>query len=142
MFVTVWVGVLKLATGEITFVSAGHNPPAVIKNGHADYIKSKNGFVLAGMEDVIYKENTYKLNPGETILLYTDGIVEAETAEHELFGEDRLLECLAGKDNEKPAGIIETVKASVDSFIRGNNQFDDMTMLCAKYFGPPKGENE
>ncbi len=142
MFVTLWVGILELATGEITFVSAGHNPPAIISDGRVDFVKVKNGFVLAGMEDMFYKEHTAKLNPGETILLYTDGVVEAETSGHKLFGDDRLLECLAGKENENAAGIIETVKASVDDFIEGNDQFDDMTMLCAKYLGPAKGEDE
>ena len=142
MFVTAWVGILEIATGEITCVNAGHNPPVIIGGGKAEFIKSKGGLVLAGMEDMIYKEHTAKLNPGETLLLYTDGIVEAETAEHELFGEDRLLECVTGKENEKAAEIIETVKASVDSFIKGNDQFDDMTMLCAKYCGPQKGEGE
>ena len=132
MFVTAWVGVLNLTTFEVEYVSAGHNPPALISDNKADFLKIKNGFVLAGMDGVKYKKYTAQLKQGDTVILYTDGIVEAETSEHELFGDDRLLECLNGKGDSDAETIADTVKTSVNTFVGGNSQFDDMTLLCFK----------
>ncbi|MBQ6264797.1 MAG: SpoIIE family protein phosphatase [Clostridia bacterium] len=132
MFVTAWVGVLNLTTFEVEYVCAGHNPPAYISEGKADYIKTKSGFVLAGMDGVKYKKHTMQLDHGDTVLLYTDGIVEAETKQHELFGEDRLLDSLKDAEENSAATITETVKTSVNGFVNGNSQFDDMTLLCFK----------
>lgn len=132
MFVTAWVGVLNLTTFEVEYVSAGHNPPALISDNKADFLKIKNGFVLAGMDGVKYKKYTAQLKQGDTVILYTDGIVEAETSEHELFGDDRLLQCLDGKGDSDAGTIADTVKTSVNTFVGGNSQFDDMTLLCFK----------
>lgn len=132
MFVTVWAGVLDLTTLELEYISAGHNPPVHISNGKAEFFKTKNGFVLAGMDGVKYKKYTVQLNRGDTVILYTDGIVEAETEKHELFGDDRLIACLDGKGGSSAASITELVKNSVNTFVDGNSQFDDMTLLCFK----------
>lgn len=130
MFVTVWAGVLDLTTLELEYISAGHNPPVQISNGKAEFFKTKNGFVLAGMDGVKYKKYTVQLNRGDTVILYTDGIVEAETEKHELFGDDRLIACLDGKGGSSAASLTELVKNSVNAFVDGNSQFDDMTLLC------------
>ena len=135
MFVTAWVGVLDLRSMELTYVSAGHNPPVRVSGGEAAFLKGKNGFVLAGLDGVKYKENTLRLQRGDVILLYTDGVVEAETAAHELYGDERLLACMDGAGTRSAAEIVETVKASVDTFVNGNARFDDMTMLCWKLVG-------
>ncbi|MBQ5567601.1 MAG: SpoIIE family protein phosphatase [Oscillospiraceae bacterium] len=132
MFVTLWVGVLDLGSNELTYVSAGHNPPVLVSSGKAEYLRGKCGFVLAGLEDTCYRERTLQLQRGDMMYLYTDGVTEAETAQHELFGEDRLLNCFAHAEGATAAEMIETVKTSVDSFVGGNDQFDDMTMLCFK----------
>lgn len=132
MFVTLWVGILDITSGEMKYVSAGHNPPLIIKDGEAQYIKTKNGFVLAGMQDMIYRENTLTLGKGDIIYLYTDGVTEATTANNELFGEDRLLGCFENAENMTSEEIITAVKQNVDAFVGGNDQFDDMTMLCIK----------
>ncbi|MBQ5442188.1 MAG: SpoIIE family protein phosphatase, partial [Oscillospiraceae bacterium] len=88
--------------------------------------------VLAGLENTTYRERTLQLQRGDMMYLYTDGVTEAETAQHELFGEDRLLNCFAHAEGATAAEMIETVRNSVDSFVGGNDQFDDMTMLCFK----------
>ena len=95
MFVTSWLGIIDLETGIINFCNAGHNPPVVRHgNGSFEYLVSKAGFVLAGMDMIKYKEQTYKLLPGDEIYLYTDGVTEAMNNNQELFGEKRLLESL------------------------------------------------
>ena len=133
MFVTLWVGILDLTSGLMTFVSAGHNPPVLLHNGKAEYLRIKNGFVLAGMEGMKYKQNSVQLEKGDTVYLYTDGITEAEDAKHNLFGEERLLDCFENKSESSAEQIIEDVKKSIDVFIDGNSQFDDMTMLCFRF---------
>lgn len=133
MFVTLWVGVLDLTNGMLTFVSAGHNPPVLLRDNKADLLKAKNGFVLAGMQDVKYKENSVQLKKDDIVYLYTDGITEAEDENHNLFGEARLLNCFENQSESNSAEIIERVKDSIDIFINGNSQFDDMTVLCFKW---------
>ncbi len=136
MFVTLWVGILDFTTGELRFVSAGHNPPVLLREDKAQYLRYKNDFVLAGMEDVKYRERSVVLQPGDIVYLYTDGVTEAEDQTHALFGEERLLECFANRSGDDTSEILETVKGSVDTFINGNSQFDDMTMLCFKWKQP------
>jgi len=133
MFLTLWVGVFDLTSRELAFVSAGHNPPVLLRNGKAEFLKCKNGFVLGGMSGMKYRENAVQLEKGDTVYLYTDGVTEAEDKKHELFGDDRLLACFEGKSEFGPDEIIDTVKGSVETFINGNSRFDDMTMLCFKW---------
>ncbi len=133
MFVTLWVGVLDLNSGMLNFVSAGHNPPVLLNNNKAEFLKIKNGFVLAGMDNMKYKKHSVQLDKGDTICLYTDGVTEAEDKKHQLFGEERLLKSFENNSKNSPAEIIENVRKAVDSFINGNSQFDDMTMLCFKW---------
>ena len=133
MFITIWVGVFDLESGMLKFVSAGHNPPVLLRDGKAEFLKIKNGFVLAGMENMKYKENTVWLKKGDTVCLYTDGVTEAEDSAHNLFGDERLLRCFEGRSESTSGEIIEGVKSSIEEFIDGNSQFDDMTMLCFKW---------
>lgn len=135
MFVTVWVGVLDLKTGEMTYTSAGHNPPVIVKDGIPEYLKTKCGFVLAGMNDIKYKENTLQLKKGDIVYLYTDGVTEANDFDENLYGEERLLKCFDGLNNLSADEISDKIKTSVDEFVNGNDQFDDITMLCFKYLG-------
>ena len=133
MFITLWVGVLDLTNGEMTYISAGHNPPVIIQNAHAAYLTGKSGLVLAGVEGMPYKEHTLTLEKGDMLYLYTDGVTEADNAEKELYGEERLLACFDKAEELSAEQIIQTVKQSVDAFVDGNTQFDDMTMLCFRY---------
>ena len=133
MFVTVWVGIFDLKEGTLTFVSAGHNPAVLHRGGKAEFLKIKSGLVLGGMEDIKYKKHSVRLEKGDLVYLYTDGVTEAEDRDHRLFGEERLLDCFNGKSGSDPSEIIEDVKGSIAEFINGNSQFDDMTMLCFRW---------
>lgn len=130
MFVTLWVGVYNIQTGDMTFVSAGHNPPVLVSHNAAKYLKVKNGFVLAGMEGAKYKQNEIKLNKGDILCLYTDGITEAHNSNAELFGEERLLECFKDAGNFSAGQLLDGVRKSVGDFVGDAPQFDDLTMLC------------
>ena len=130
MFVTAWIGVLDLLTGTLTFVCAGHNPPVLISDGIPEFIKRRSGLVLAGMEGVKYREQTMTLKKGDRLFLYTDGVTEAENKTHELFGEQRLADCLKAEAGKAPDEILADVKAAIDAHADGAEQFDDITMLC------------
>ena len=134
MFVTAWVGFLNTKTGLITYANAGHNPPLIKQaDGTFSYLKSRPGFVLAGMEGIQYRKSEIQLMPGDSIYLYTDGVTEATDVKNELYGEERLLTVLNANADAAPQSICEKVKADVDAFVGEAPQFDDITMLCLTY---------
>lgn len=138
MFVTAWQGGIDLATGTVHFANAGHNPPLVRhKDGKFEYLKSRAGFVLAGMEGLKYKQQELQLEPGDIIYLYTDGVTEATNANNELYGEDRLLMALNSRDFDNMEELCKFVKSDVDAFVGDAPQFDDITMVALKYVGIP-----
>ncbi len=133
MFVTAWMGALDLKTGLLSFVNAGHNPPLVKhKNGKFEYLRTKVNFVLAGMDMTRYKRQEIQLSEGDEIFLYTDGVTEATNPAEELFGEDRLKECLDGAETTDPNEICQAVRSAVDKFADSAPQFDDITMVCVR----------
>ncbi len=132
MFVTSWIGVLDLETLEVKFVSAGHNPPLLIRNGKAEYIKYKNSFILAGMKGVKYNVNSIQLQKDDALYLYTDGVSEASNKENELYGEARLQKCLNGMETIVPNEIVKAVNKDVEKFVAGHEQSDDITMMAIK----------
>lgn len=134
MFVTAWMGILNLTTGVVDFVNAGHNPPLVKhKNGQFEYLKTRSGMFLGGMEGLKYKKNEIRLSDGDIIYLYTDGVTEAVNKDNELYGENRLANVVNSAANITPEKLCNLVKNDVDSFAGDTPQFDDITMLCLKY---------
>lgn len=138
MFVTAWQGGIDLSDGTVRFANAGHNPPLVKHNGGKfEYLKTRAGFILAGMEGVRYKMQELKLEPGDIIYLYTDGVTEATNASNELYGEERLIEALNSREFDNMKDLCQFIKSDVDSFVGDAPQFDDITMVALKYIGIP-----
>ena len=136
MFVTAWMGFLNTKTGLVTYANAGHNPPLVKhQDGSFSYLKSRPGFVLAGMEGIPYKKNEFQLEKGDVIYLYTDGVTEATDLSNELYGEERLLSILNKCAELSVDEMCAGVKDDVDKFVGDAPQFDDITMLTLKYNG-------
>ncbi len=136
MFVTAWMGILNLESGLLSYVNAGHNPPLLKKaNGEYVYLKSRPGFVLAGLEGFTYKSNEMLLDTGDSIFLYTDGVTEATAKGDVLYGEQRLLEVLNEHKDLDQKGLLEVVTTSLGDFVQDEEQADDITMLGIKYFG-------
>ena len=139
MFVTVWLGILELSTGKLTAANAGHEFPALkLPGGGFELYRDKHGFVIGGMEGVRYKEYEIQLEPGSKLFVYTDGVAEATSAEKELFGTERMIDALNADPDATPQQILKNVRASVDSFVKEAEQFDDLTMLCVEYKGVEK----
>lgn len=134
LFITAFEGVLDLVTGEFSFVNAGHEMPFIARAGGVyEAHRLRPGFVLAGMEDMVYQSGSIQLSPGDKIFQYTDGVTEATNAAHELYGMERLTEVLAKNTDKKPAELLPIVKADIDAFVGEAPQFDDITMLCVSY---------
>lgn len=139
MFVTAWMGILDITTGQVKFANAGHNPPLLKRaNGSFEYLKTRAGFVLAGMEGVRYRVGELTLNPGDRLFLYTDGAPEATNAENKLYGEDRLLSFMNQNTSMEATKLLPALKANIDEFVGEAPQFDDITMLMLDY-KPKKG---
>ena len=139
MFVTAWMGILDLTTGNVQFANAGHNPPLLKRaDGSFEYLKTRAGFVLAGMEGVRYRIGELTLNPGDRLFLYTDGVPEATNTENKLYGEDRLLTFMNQNAATEATALLPALKANIDEFVGEAPQFDDITMLMFDYI-PQKG---
>lgn len=133
MFVTAWLGILDLKTGELIAANAGHEYPVIKhKNGQFELFKDRHGFILAGMEDSRYRDYTLQLIPGDTLFLYTDGVPEASDANYELFGTDRMLNALNQAGSEDCVQVIQSVMNGINTFVGTAPQFDDITMLCLR----------
>lgn len=138
LFITAFVGVLNLKTGNFRYVNAGHEIPFIAKkNGEFKPYKIRAAFVLAGMEGIQYKSGEMQLEPGDKLFQYTDGVTEATDKDNQLFGMERLEKTLAKLADKTPAEILEGVKADIDEFVGDAPQFDDITMLCLEYRGMP-----
>ena len=142
MFVTAWMGILDLPTGNIRFANAGHNPPLLKRAGGAfEYLKTRPGFVLAGMEGVRYRAGEMTLQPGDRLFLYTDGVPEATNTENQLYGEDRLLSFMNQNALVEATELLPALKANIDDFVAEAPQFDDITMLMLDYKPEKEGES-
>lgn len=134
MFVTAWMGILDLTTGNLQFANAGHNPPVLKRrDGSFEYLKTRAGFVLAGMEGVRYRVGELTLYPGDRLFLYTDGVPEATNADNKLYGEDRLLSFMNQNATIEATAFLPALKANIDEFVGEAPQFDDITMLMFDY---------
>ena len=131
-----WLGILELSTGKLIASNAGHEFPAI---GHAggsfEILKDKHGFVVGGMPGVSYTDYEIQLHPGDKLFIYTDGVPEATSSTDGVFGLDRMLEALNRDSGASPEELLNNVRAAVDGFVKDDEQFDDLTMMCVEYKG-------
>ena len=131
MFVTVWFGILEHSTGHVVAANAGHEYPTIRKaDGQFELIKDIHGLAIGIMEDIEYKEYEFKLEKGDTLFIYTDGVPEATDSANELYGNEKMLEALNSSPDILPETIVKTVKEKIDEFVGEAPQFDDITMLA------------
>ena len=148
-FVTVWLAVTELSTGNGKAANAGHEHPCICrKDGSYELEVYKHSPAVGVMEDIHFRQHDFKLNPGDRIFVYTDGVPEACNVRNEQFGTDRMLEALNRNPGAAPYELLHSVKKEIDEFAGEAPQFDDTTMLCLSYTGPgmpitePKPEEE
>ena len=133
MFVTSWLGILNLSSGELKYTNAGHTKPLLIKNGKAEFVDDKPDLVLGAMEGIEYHERTINLDKGDKICLYTDGITEAHNINNELYGQDRLFEFATKNAVMTPQNFTISLRKDIEKFSGDAEQFDDVTILTYEF---------
>lgn len=128
MFITVWLGIYNKTTKKLTFSNAGHEHPLLKENNKFKSLKIDSGLVLGIMEDFDYK--TEEITLSDEIILYTDGITDANNKENEMYGKNRLLNFLNEFKSDKEH--IKALLDNIDEFSQDETQFDDMTLLYLK----------
>ena len=136
-FVTVWLAVLEISTGKGVAVNAGHEHPVLRRSdGKYELVLYRHSLAVAAMDGVRFRQHEFQLCPGDSFFVYTDGVTEATNGEHELFGTDRMLEALNKEPDAEPDQLLKNVMDDIHRFMDGEDQFDDITMMCLKYNGP------
>jgi sigma-B regulation protein RsbU (phosphoserine phosphatase) len=135
MFVTLFLGVLDPAAGTLTYCNAGH-PPAYLFRARTGQVLAnaaqalhRTGLPLGILEDTAWEQVTVQLDPGDVLVLYTDGVTDAHNAQDELFGQARVLEAAQGRLGRSAQYIREALLDSVHTFVDGAPQFDDITLM-------------
>ena len=133
-FVTSWIGILDLTTGTLSYTNAGHNYPVLIRKGcEPGFLSDKPNFVLGRRRLVRYREKRTKLKPGDKLVLYTDGVTEAQDAAEEFFGDDRLLSVIAREKEHDQQEIVTAIRQTVNDFENGKDHYDDATILALSF---------
>lgn len=133
MFVTLFLGVLNLETGVITYSNAGHNLPVIItKKGTVKFIEPLDGLVLGIMPGVSYKRAMLKLNPGDRLFLYTDGVPEAQSPNQNFFGNNKMISAIEKNINLPSKELTMAMLNDVDDFSKGE-QADDITIMIIDF---------
>jgi len=136
MFVTVFYGILNLKTGELQYSNAGHNPPYILqKDGSVKTVEGTGDIVLGVMENMDYHSKSIKLNPGDTIFTFTDGITEAMDVDFNEYTDEKLIQFLQSQSGNSPKEMINNVVEDVKIFTKGAEQSDDITTLALKFLG-------
>jgi serine phosphatase RsbU (regulator of sigma subunit) len=132
-FVTLMFGIVQ-GDGTLTYCNAGHNPPFVIGRSGVRRLE-EGGPVVGLLEFAPYAQEAVRLDPGDTIIVFSDGVSEALNAAGEEFGDARLEDVAAAAHDASSASIVERVVASVREFTRGAPQSDDITVMVIRYLG-------
>ena len=146
MFVTVWLGVLTISTGELISACAGHEYPVFFRREQGFVLeKDPHGLAMGVLESSRYRNVRWHMDPGDLLFLYTDGVPEANNSREELFGNERMLKALESSRQEaREQGdteeldlqrFLRNMRAQIDSFAGETPQYDDLTMLCVEYKG-------
>ena len=131
MFVTLFYGIYDPATNEFTYANGGHNPPLIVHaDGSSTVLAMTGGVALGVVPSIQYEQTTVALSPGDTILLYTDGITDATNEEGEFFGLERLQATFAGNPPRDSRAANDAVFEALQNFVGDAAQADDITCLA------------
>ena len=132
LFLTSFIGILDIKTGNLDYVLAGHEKPYIISEDKVYKLDGNSNFILGGVKDFIFKTNKIKLKPNTKLFLYTDGLNESINREKEEFGYDRILKNLEKDKNNSIEKILSNMSAALLDFTKTNEAFDDVTMLIVE----------
>lgn len=146
MFVTCFLGIFDIKSGEFIYANAGHNPPFLYRKSEENciVITSPHGLVLGGTPNITYLQSKTYLYPGDFLFLYTDGVTEAANKRGRLFSQQKLEEIVnsCGKKNVAIQDLIFDIKSEINKFVGNAAVSDDITMLALKNFTVDPSKNE
>ena len=133
MFVTLFLATLNVETGRLVYSYGGHNRPVLLQNdGSAQMVKGETGMALGILDDIEFTQQELILNPGDGVMLYTDGVTEAMNTDDRLFSDQRLLELLQDKPGRNADELVETVITAVRAHVGEAEQSDDITIMAVR----------
>lgn len=136
MFVTVFIGMLDVRTGRMSYANGGHNPPYIKRaDGSLTSLRERHGPVLGAMEDMVYREGNTTLEHGDRVFVFTDGVTEAMNITQSLYGEPQLVHMLKSETLASAENLVEGVVHDVLRFQGNAEQADDITVLALQYHG-------
>ena len=140
IFVTLFYGLFDPATGILHFVNAGHPPPLLVHaDGSEEYLPVLGGIAPGILPGATYPQGQIQLLPGDTLIMYSDGVTEAMSAANEEFGMERLAVAFRGQPAASPTEAVERTLAAVQAFVAGYEQSDDITCVALNYQPPGVG---
>jgi sigma-B regulation protein RsbU (phosphoserine phosphatase) len=134
MFATIFYGILDPATGTLTYMNGGHEPPMVLGTKGIKTTLDPSGPAVGIYPDLEFETGTLTLEPEDTLLVYTDGVMDARNKAGEVFGKNRLQEIIEG-GFQSAEGLIEKIKNRLNDHIQSENQFDDITIMALRRMG-------
>ncbi|MBR0373221.1 MAG: SpoIIE family protein phosphatase [Mogibacterium sp.] len=136
MFVTVWMGILDLKTGTVRCINAGHEYPVIMHGDRGfELFKEKHSPPLGAMEGIPFQEYEMKLDPGDCLFVFTDGVPEAINTNVEQYGTERMVAALNVNRDASMQGLLSAIQSDLEDFVGTAEQFDDVTMLGIRYNG-------
>ena len=136
MFVTVFCGVLDLRTGRLKYSNAGHEPPIIVRrDAQPEFLPLPEGFLLGVVEESSYQTMEIELEPGDKLIVYTDGVTEAVNAAGELYSHANLMATVRSCSSLSAEEIATEILGSVKLFSLGIPQADDITILALSFTG-------
>lgn len=136
MFVTLFIGILDLLTGEVQYANGGHNPPLLLSpQGEPVWLEAISGPVVGVMEDIDYKLLSVRICPGDILFLYTDGLNEAMNSCNEMYSNERMFAALAACRLRDVDKVLQHMLHDVEAYVGDTPASDDMTVLCLQYLG-------
>jgi sigma-B regulation protein RsbU (phosphoserine phosphatase) len=135
MFVTLFLGILNVKTGELEYCSGGHNLPYLISaSGGVEEVQKTEGMALGIVEDTVFESKKLTLDKGDAIFLYTDGVTEATNSANEAFTEARLKQALRQLHGQPIQEVVAGIMGETKTFVAGAEQSDDITMMILRFF--------
>jgi sigma-B regulation protein RsbU (phosphoserine phosphatase) len=130
MFVTLFIAICNVRSGECRYTNAGHNPPYIQRmSGQQEILDQRHGPIIGAVEGLAYKQDMVQLNSGDQLLVFTDGVTEAMAVDGDFFTEKRLEAFLRDTEFSSVEDLVDGSLEAVEDFARGADQADDITLL-------------
>lgn len=131
-FATLFYGIIDSSKNELSYCNGGHNNPFFLSRDNKSTSLDKGGLIVGIMPSVPYEEDAIPFNPGDLLVIYSDGVTEAMNKTEEEFGEERLTDLISKNRNETPENLIDIIIKSLKNFSGGQEQSDDITLVIVK----------